>query len=374
MILDLVLLAVSFVSDSRALLAQGEQPEGAATPTARTETHTWKKLATESYRGKQDDLCFLDARHGFYVNGAGKIFETKDGGATFALRLEQKGTYFRCIAFVDEQRGFAGNIGLDYFPGVTDATPLYGTTDGGATWKPVPMGEKPVKGLCALEVVRVPFVNAGKLDEKAVIVGGGRVGGPAVFVRSDDLGATWKRTELAQLAGMVLDVHFFDRQHGVIAAASNTEVQDSHARILRTEDGGETWVQAWEGPRAFELTWKLSFPTRDVGYCTIQSYDPDPKRTQRFIAKTVDGGKTWSELPLVDDAKVREFGVAFVDANTGWVGAMGGGFETRDGGATWARCELGNAVNKLRIVRDGEGWVGYALGVELWKLELTGKR
>src|SRR3954469_24921480 len=45
---------------------------------------TWTKLETAAYRGKQDDIVFLDAENGFYVNGGGKIFRTADGGATWA--------------------------------------------------------------------------------------------------------------------------------------------------------------------------------------------------------------------------------------------------------------------------------------------------
>lgn len=72
----------------------------------------------------------------------------------------------------------------------------------------------------------------------------------------------------------------------------------------------------------------VAFPTRHVGYATIQSYDTDPKSTQRRVAKTTDGGKTWKELPLVDDKEVTEFGVGFANADLGWVGTTKGGFET----------------------------------------------
>jgi hypothetical protein len=132
---------------------------------------------------------------------------------------------------------------------------------------------------------------------------------------------------------------------------------------------GATWTRAWEGSRPFELTWKISFPTRQVGYVTIQSYNPDKSASARFVAKTTDGGKTWSEIPLVDDHAVRQFGVAFLDENTGWVGAMPGGFETRDGGQTWTRVQMGNAVNTIRVMKDEAGKpVGYAIGVDVYKL------
>jgi hypothetical protein len=39
----------------------------------------WQKLETVAYRGKQDDIFFLNADLGWYVNGGGKIYKTIDG-------------------------------------------------------------------------------------------------------------------------------------------------------------------------------------------------------------------------------------------------------------------------------------------------------
>ena len=91
---------------------------------------TWRKLITEPYPGKQDDITFVNPQLGWYVNGYGAIYHTQDGGETWTKQLEQKGTFFRCIAFVDSLTGFAGTVGTDYFPNVTDTIPLYGTTNG----------------------------------------------------------------------------------------------------------------------------------------------------------------------------------------------------------------------------------------------------
>lgn len=365
-------LATPQSSPSTSVLAQGEKPSQAQSAPSESASRAWTKLPTESYPGKQDDIFFVDADIGWYVNGAGKIFKSTDGGASWAEELHKPGTFFRCITFLDAQHGFAGDIGPGYFPNVTDANALYRTDDGGETWNAITSIEgAPVVGLCALEIVREPFINAGVLDSRTRIVGVGRVGGPAVFLWSDDLGATWKQRDLRDSAAMAFDVHFHDWKRGFIAAGSDENVALSHALILATDDGGETWKAAYESARPFELTWKMSFPTRETGYVTVQSYDPDPKASQRFVAKTIDGGKSWSELPFVDDSKVREFGVGFVDERHGWVGAVPGGFETDDGGATWKRVEMGNAVNKIRIVRTPDGRaLGFAIGVEVHRIEL----
>jgi photosystem II stability/assembly factor-like uncharacterized protein len=338
----------------------------------------WTKLTTEPYPGKQDDIYFVDPTLGFYGNGAGRIFRTTDGGATWQKVFEQKGTFVRCLAFTDDKHGVMGNIGPGYFPGVTDPNPLYRTEDGGATWSPVTeIDGDPVVGLCAFDIVQVPFVNAGNLDHRPRIIGVGRVGGPAAYIWSDDLGKTWKQGVLPEIGAMAFDVKFLDDQRGFIASATHADVAQSHALILATDDGGSTWREVYRSARPFEITWKLSFPSKDVGYCTIQSYNPDTSASARFVAKTTDGGKTWSEIPLVDDHRVRQFGVAFLDENIGWVGAMPHGLGTTDGGKSWSKVDFGNAVNKIRLIPSSQGVTGYAIGAEVYRMQIpagaTGK-
>lgn len=357
-------------------------PEGAVEPASRAESDragvtgvgAWVKLATEPFRGKQDDVCFVSPEVGWYVNGLGRVFGTRDGGMTWEKLVEKPGTFFRCVAFLDERTGFAGNIGPDYFPNVSDATPLYRTRDGGRTWEAAEIGGAAVKGLCALHVVRYLVVDRGVPAERVMLVGVGRVGGPSVMVVSHDLGETWAATDLSGVCGMLLDVKFFNANEGLLAAATDADVAASRGLILRTTDGGRTWSEVYRGGRPYELTWKMSFPTREVGYVTLQSYNPDPAVAERFVLKTEDGGRTWAEVPLVSDARVRQFGVGFVDERVGWVGAVPGGFGTVDGGKTWEWVNMGVAVNNVRVVpgREGEKLV-FGIGVELHKLVWRGR-
>ena len=338
---------------------------------APAELRAWQRLPTEPYPGKQDDIFFVNERSGWYGNGAGKVFRTTDGGDTWTKVWEKPGTFVRCLAFVDERVGVLGNIGPGYFPGVTDATPLYRTEDGGSTWTPVTAIEgAPVVGLCAFDIVQVPFINAGNLEHRPRIVGVGRVGGPAAYIWSDDLGKTWKQGKLPELGAMAFDVKFLDENHGFIASATSADVSTANALILSTEDGGATWEEAYRSSRPYETTWKFSFPDAYTGYCTVQSYNPDPASSERFVAKTIDGGRTWYELNLTNDHAVREFGIAFLDPLTGWVGAMPHGFVTTDGGLHWHKADIGNAVNKIRLLRHGEGVTGFAIGTEVRRLRL----
>jgi photosystem II stability/assembly factor-like uncharacterized protein/dienelactone hydrolase len=330
----------------------------------------WKKLNTERYPGKQDDITFINEKEGWYVNGYGSIYHTKNGGETWEKQLEKKGTFFRTIAFVDNLVGFAGTVGTDYFPNVTDSIPLYGTRDGGKTWKPVDYKGLYVKGLCAIDIVKEQYINHGKIDYKIHIYAVGRVGSPANMMVSHDGGDTWTSNSMNNDCKMLFDIKMFDKNNGFVCAASNEDMEKSNALILKTSDGGKTWKKVYQSNRPFEGTWKASFPTKQVGYVTIQSYNPDPSVKQQRIAKTTDGGETWNEINLVEDAGAREFGIGFIDENHGFVGTMNTGYETIDGGKTWGKVNLGMACNKIRIYKDANGKTyGYAIGVDVLKGE-----
>lgn len=47
-----------------------------------------------------------------------------------------------------------------------------------------------------------------------------------------------------------------------------------------------------------------------------------------MIVKTVDGGKSWNEVPLMDEVGIGEFGVGFTDEKRCAVETTKGGFET----------------------------------------------
>jgi len=324
----------------------------------------WQQLKTEAYQGKQDDIFFVNENLGWYCNGSGKIYKTINGGSDWKLIFEKPGTFFRCIGFIDSLKGFAGNIGTDYFPDVTDTVPLYKTTDGGLTWNAVTYSGPTVKGLCAIDIYKEAFINSGKRDIRTHIFCGGRVGSPAFTMISHDNGNNFTSADMNLNCKYILDIKFFNLKEGIICAASGEELDKSHALIISTEDGGKTWKNVYESKRNAEITWKGFFPSRNVGYVTVQSYDTLETADQRYVAKTTDGGKTWKELPLIKDFEVREFGIGFTDEKHGWVGASPQGFETFDGGKTWKPSYMGPAINKIRIItKPGGEKTAIAIGV-----------
>ncbi|MEQ1493420.1 MAG: hypothetical protein ABL932_23030, partial [Terricaulis sp.] len=146
-------------------------------------------------------------------------------------------------------------------------------------------------------------------------------------------------------------------------------LERSNAAILRTTDGGATWSEVYRSRNLLELCWKMSFPSPRVGYATIQNND-DQHAAQRVV-KTIDAGATWRELPLVEDAEIRELGIGFLDERRGWVGTSKGGYETLDGGRTWRSAEFGQSVNTIRSLRNGRRFTAYAIGLNVARTDGT---
>jgi photosystem II stability/assembly factor-like uncharacterized protein len=324
-------------------------------------TPQWRTLATDAYPKKRDDIVFVDARTGFYGTGKGNLYRTQDGGQSWQLTWSKPGTFIRSLGFIDTKHGFLGNLGAG-IANITDTTPLYETKDGGVTWDPANIGAA-VPGVCSIDVLKARSIHEGDVSERYYIHAAGRANGPAKLVRSEDGGQTWTLIDLSERAGMILDVKFFDPNTGFVFAATSGDLAQSNALILKTNDGGRTWRQVYRSNRLNEIIWKASFANGKVGYATVQN--DDPTNAQQRIVKTVDGGERWSELPLVADKDAEELGIGFVSPNKGWVGTAAGGFETSDGGRRWRPSILAPKANKIRVsAADGTPMI-YAIGSEV---------
>ena len=341
------------------LLAFGASPAVAVEP--------WQQLPTIPYslNIKQDAISFIDARNGWYGNGTGRIYRTRDGGDHWEETWLKPGTYVRALEFIDSKTGFFGNVGPGYFPDVTDPEPLYVTHDGGNTWSPVALSNGTrIKGICAIDVLRV----GGKV---AAIRAGGRVGGPAAMMESFDEGKTWSSRDMSDVTGMILDIHFVDELTGFIAGATSSEEPKARARILKTSDGGKTWRAVFESARAVDNNWKLAFPSAKVGYATIMSYDAPEGDARGYVAKTEDGGESWQPQVVTKDGDWIPYGINFISETHGWVGGSTGGYETTDGGKTWQKAGIGLYVNKIRFLPKPDGGItAYAIGKEVFRAQL----
>jgi photosystem II stability/assembly factor-like uncharacterized protein len=322
----------------------------------------WQKLATgPSVSGgqKQDDVFFVDPMLGFVASGpTWSIWKTTDGGGSWTKVFTQQGTYFRAVLFLDAMHGFAGNIGAGLSSQITDTNVLYETLDGGNTWNPVTNITGPTpSGVCNLTAVDATHLFAV-----------GRANGPSNVLVSSDAGASWTSIDVSSKFAMLVDAHFTSPTDGVLVGMN----QNAVCSIMVTHDGAQTLTPVFASKVPNSLCWKVSFPSDQVGYVAIQDATVGPPT----FAKTIDGGNTWTEMPLPTQATKTSpypaIGIGFITDNVGWVSPEDASmptYRTTDGGNTWTvDATLKSPINRFRFVDQN---TAYAVGGSVWKLSIT---
>ncbi len=301
-----------------------------------------------------DDVYFLNPKTGWAVSLQGRVYRTGDGGESWQQIYSVGGGAFRSVGFADSLHGWIGSLsGPDF---------LLQTDDGGFTWTPATIQGRPIQGICGISVVN-----------DSVAFGVGRFDGTPRLAKTINAGATWDVIDMSGYAQTLVDCHFFTPDTGFATGGSPTGEFPRTIKtvVLSTDDGGVTWqTRKLTTDRADatggEWGWKLSFPSRRVGYAAIERLDF--REGSGYVLRTIDGGLTWDDVPIGQNFRIQ--GVGMLTEDLGWVGGGEATYETSDGGQTWqpAKLDMPN-VNRFRFFGDT---LGYAVGKQIYKYEAAG--
>ena len=155
------------------------------------------------------------------------------------------------------------------------------THDGGETWQNTDFGT--VYGRAKLQKINDSTIYSLPYDNK--------------FYKSTDYGASWEPVFLPENTGSSRDMHFFNKDTGIVAIREFSSSCGSNYYLARTNDGGLSWTMDYFECENFN---NLTFPTSEIGYATGTSYS---SIGERYMWRTLDGGLNWEEFqyPVGED-------------------------------------------------------------------------
>jgi photosystem II stability/assembly factor-like uncharacterized protein len=212
---------------------------------------------------------------------------------------------------------------------------IYHTKDGGTSWERQ-LGD-PASSDRAYQQIWFANPKLGWATQQS--------SGPVNLLRTND-GATW--LEVGALQPNYNDYRF-------VSANVGFAVHDAD-EILRTQDGGRRWQPVYKCAVKAEvegltrnvscLFQKIDFPTPTVGYAMSREVGGG---AGFVLAKTTDGGTTWTPSVILPGSNGYEGAIRFEGADAGVLRTNDGRlFHTTDGGATWTGSS-GKAALKSEI-------------------------
>ncbi|MGB1102126.1 MAG: YCF48-related protein [Crocinitomicaceae bacterium] len=168
----------------------------------------------------------------------------------------------------------------------------------------------------------------------------------AVLITDNGTG-TWETVDVP-VDVHLRDIYFLNETDGWIGADAGV--------ILKTKDGGETWVELETTGTVGGSINDIYFMDENVGFICGFNY----------FQRSVDGGLTWTDIEgfEAEHAMYQLQEMHFEGFNTGWVcGDIGYIYKTEDGGLNWTAQTSGTEVSLQGISFATENY-GFACGFE----------
>lgn len=373
----------------------------------------WELRYPELPEDKITDITFASESTGFFVNEAGAIYRTTDGGENWKEVFYDDNSRFSSVQFIDNQIGFAYAFYGSSF--------TY-TLDGGKTWS-----QDDLNVHLALKVIGFSPSEFLKVDENGiykttsvfggwdslyaiptVMIDGGDLRYEAPIVRpeqtwqlsdsslvtwmynwyrveqesdslnfllfSENRGTTWDSVWI-DVAGEFQSLHMADAQTGYILTAEK--------KFYKTAERGTEWVQ-------IEVPGTEQAPS----HMTVISPDQVYLHAGRDILRTNDGGENWKNLKIPEEYGLGSYTISkynlsalyylllkadeggedwvegkqfqtlhgsklhFKNQNVGWSYNRGTPRKTEDGGYTW---EIDDsfpvAPQEIKYTDQNTGWI-----------------
>ncbi|MBL4736425.1 MAG: T9SS type A sorting domain-containing protein [Flavobacteriales bacterium] len=250
---------------------------------------TWDSLSALPLGSTYSKVYFIDANTGFASSDNGVIYKTTDGGDTWSSATAQNACYVSEIDFFNSATGLAASNKQCSFDGI-----IYKTTDGGVSWV-----EKSLPSFSGI------LYDVQCLDNNIAYTTG--YGGS--FYKTTDAGETWTDLLINNGIPALNCLYFLDENTGWVAGDDST--------LLFTQDGGVSWTHQTVGT-AFDI-FDISFVNSSTGYVI----GTEVNTNTGIILKTTDGGQTWvseyNQFDVLVAMSITPDNTVFVASGLGYV-------------------------------------------------------
>ncbi|MCZ6677461.1 MAG: YCF48-related protein [Candidatus Poribacteria bacterium] len=307
---------------------------------------TWKEQFRFPKRFQRPlAVQFVDKSHGWVVGLSGEedkeglVYRTTDGGEHWKKQNGPPG-FLDEAHFLDEKEGWIVGLMKAKDPGVFKfRAAIAHTSDGGIIWQKQWEETNPLEGMSWLNTVF--FVNHQQ----------GWAAGIGKFILStQDGGVSWKKTPLPLERGArILKAFFLNEETGWAVGSSDGSL------ILHTADGGKNWRIQYANQRD-KAAYNLYVRNCHELWVTGETYiDNHSRLSGGFVLHTTDGGESWKRQELADAVR----SIHFITPEKGFlVGLHNVLLQTTDGGQTWIyQQERGYRLTAVTFRPSGKGWM-----------------
>ncbi|MEK9138038.1 MAG: FlgD immunoglobulin-like domain containing protein, partial [Bacteroidota bacterium] len=181
---------------------------------------------------------------------------------------------------------------------------------------------------------------------------GDPVGGRWVILRTSDGGVTWVQDTVNAPPQVGTEAGWINSFHAI--GTTHFWFGTDNSRIYRTTNGGVTWSSS---PTTAVNSYAVWFNDTQNGVAAF---------TDGSSARSSDGGATWTTVPLPGTGTC--YGVAGVGGSDFWVSRGAAVYKSTDRGATWASdyaSTIGTSLRHMQLIRSGgltSGWVVSSTG------------
>lgn len=241
--------------------------------------------ATASFRG----LSALSADVVWASGTHGTVIRTVDGGKTWDVRVVAgaENQDFRGVRAFDAENAVIMSTGN----AEKGLARIYRTRDGGKNWELV----------FAPKTTGVFFDSISFWDRKRGVVLGDPVDGHFVLFRTADGGVTWTQIPPEKLPAALKGEGSFAASNSCVALQGEKNVWfvtggASVARVVRSNDGGDTWDVAETPVRPANASsglFAVAFVNATIGFAVGGDYEQPTDTPMPNVIASADGGKTW---------------------------------------------------------------------------------